>query len=298
MTGLREVAAVIGAHIVREGEFSSLGFLQHRWPGRLTFAESEEAVNRLGAAAGCSCVLTTEPLGSRVPRALGVAVVASPRKAFFDLHEHLRRETSFYGSAGPTTIAGSARVHPLAFVAPSGVVIEEDVVIEPHATVFEGVTIGAGATIRAGVVLGAEGFQVTIEQGQVRRLSHAGGVRIGRNVEIQSNCCIDRALFGGLTMIGDDSTLDKLVYVAHHVTIGARCRIGAGAMVTGSVTVGNDVWVGPNATIRDGIVIGDGAQVSLGSVVTQDVSARQRVTGNFAVSHEEFLATLKGTRQG
>ena len=293
MPALREVAGMIGARVVRDGTFTSLGFLQHRWPGRLTFAESADAAQRLGSATGCTCVLTTEAVSSLIPPALGVAVVESPRRAFCDLHELLWRETSFYGNRGPTTIVSSARVHPTAFVAPSGVVIEGDVVIEPHATILEGVTVGARSTIRAGVVLGSEGFQVTIEQGQVRRLPHTGGVRIGRNVEIQSNCCVDRALFGGLTIVGDDVTLDKLVYVAHHVAIGARCRIGAGAMVTGSVTLGDDVWIGPNATIRDGITVGNGAMVSLGSVVTQDVRPGQRVTGNFAVPHEDFLAALK-----
>ena len=64
-------------------------------------------------------------------------------------------------------------------------------------------------------------------------------------------------------------------------------------MVTGSVTLGDDVWIGPNATIRDGITVGNGAMVSLGSVVTQDVRPGQRVTGNFAVPHEDFLAALK-----
>jgi UDP-3-O-[3-hydroxymyristoyl] glucosamine N-acyltransferase len=296
MHTLREVASILGAHVVRDGSFMSLGFLQHRWPERLTFVESTAAAQRLADAVGCSCVLTTEALSHVIPDGLGVSTIESPRRAFFDLHEHLRRETSFYGRRGATRVAPTARVHPTSFVAESGVDIGHDVVVEPHVTILEGVAVGAGSVIRAGVVLGSEGFQVTLEAGHARRLSHAGGVRIGGYVEIQSNCCVDRALFGGDTVIGDESTLDKLVYIAHHVEIGARCRIGAGAIINGSVTVGDAAWIGPNATISDGVSVGTEAMVSLGSVVTRDVAAGTRVTGNFALPHERFLGALRGIR--
>ncbi len=295
MPALHEIVAAIGARVMRDGTFTSLGFLQHRWPGRLTFVETEAAA-RLASTTGCTCVLTTAAIGGSIPQALGVAIVESPRRAFLALHEHLWRDTSFYGTRLPTTVAGTARVHSTASVAESGVCIGEDVIIEPHATILEGVSVGDGSVIRAGVVLGSEGFQVAVEEGHARRLPHSGGVQIGVNVEIQSNCCIDRALFGGLTAIGDESTLDKLVYVAHHVTLGVRCRVGAGAAITGSVTVGDGAWIGPNATISDGVSIGKDAIVSLGSVVTRDVANGARVTGNFAIPHERFLDRLRSDR--
>ncbi len=77
--------------------------------------------------------------------------------------------------------------------------------------------------------------------------------------------------------------VDSLVYVAHHVRLGKRCLVGAGAAVTGSVTIGDDVRIGPNATIASEITIGDRANITLGSVVTRDSRPDQHVTGDFAI---------------
>ncbi len=296
MLTLGAVAPVIAARVTRDASFATLGFLQHNWPDRLSFVETEAALERLVVSTGISCVLCPAALEDRVPRHLGVAVADSPRQAFCDLHEHLASSTDFYGRVEPTTIATSAQIHERAFVALSGVRIAAGVRIEPNATILEGADIGEGSVIRAGVIVGSEGFQVSVYRGRARRLTHAGSVVIGADVEIQSGCCIDRALFGGATRIGDATTLDKLVYVAHHVVLGRGCRIGAGALLTGSVQLGDEVWVGPNATLRDGVTVGDRAQISLGSVVTRDVEADAHVTGNFARPHDQFLAGLRRDR--
>ena len=296
MATLGEVAGRLGARVVRDGAFTSIGFIQHRWPGRLTFVESPVAAGRLESATGCTCVLASPEVAGAIPEVLGLAIVASPRRAFFALHEYLVAETSFYGTAAPSLVSATARVHPTAFVADTGVRIADQVVVEPNATILAGVDIGSESVIRAGTVVGAEGFQVTIDGGRAQRMAHAGRVRIGSRVEIQSNCCIDRALFGGYTSIGDETTIDKLVYVAHHVDVGRACRIGAGAILNGSVTVGDGTWIGPNATISDGLVIGAGAAVSLGSVVTRDVAPGVRVTGNFALPHDRFLEAIRRDR--
>ena len=131
---------------------------------------------------------------------------------------------------------------------------------------------------------------------EVVRVVHAGTVRIGRGVDIHANSCVDRGLFGETT-IGDNTTIDDLVYVAHEVTIGRRCLIGAHAVINGSTVVSDDVWIGPGAVLSNGVTLGAGAQVTLGSVVTRDVPAGARVTGNFAIEHERFLAFMRSLRQ-
>ena len=127
-------------------------------------------------------------------------------------------------------------------------------------------------------------------------MAHAGGVRLGDRVELQANTCVDRAIFGGFTEIGEDTKCDNLVHIAHNVKIGRRCLLAAQAMIAGSVTIGDDVWIGPSAAVLSEITIGDGAYVTIGSVVTRNVAPGQHVTGNFAIDHDKFIVFLKTIR--
>ena len=88
----------------------------------------------------------------------------------------------------------------------------------------------------------------------------------------------------------------NLVYVAHNVRIGKRCRVAANAAIGGSTTLGDEVYVGPGAAISSELRVGAGAVVSLGAVVTRDVLPGQRVSGNFALDHERFIAHMRQIR--
>jgi len=67
-------------------------------------------------------------------------------------------------------------------------------------------------------------------------------------------------------------------------------------MIAGSAVLGDDVWVGPSASISSEINVGNGAAISLGAVVTRDVEAGARVSGNFAIDHERFLTFMRSIR--
>ncbi|MCO6044735.1 acyltransferase [Aeoliella sp. ICT_H6.2] len=52
------------------------------------------------------------------------------------------------------------------------------------------------------------------------------------------------------------------------------------AIDSAPVTIGDDVWIGPQATILKGTSIGSGSFIEPGTMVTQDVPAGSRVSGN------------------
>ena len=293
---LTDLASRYPVEVVRDGSFESLGLLSHSRPRMLVFIEHEMYLPLLQNNASVACVITTEALRSSVPTELALCITTSPRLIFYTLHNYLVRETEFYWSDRPSTVSPSARVHHAAYVAERNVSIGSNVVIEPRATVMECVAIEADTIIRAGVVLGSEGFQVSLDGPGVLRVAHGGGVVIREGVEIQANSCIDRAVFGGATEIGALSSLADLVHVAHGVRVGRRARIAACAMIAGSVTLGDDVWIGAAAAISNEVTIGSGAAVSIGAVVTRDVPPGARVSGNFAIDHDRFLTFLRSIR--
>jgi UDP-3-O-[3-hydroxymyristoyl] glucosamine N-acyltransferase len=294
---LTEAAGVAGFDVVRDGDFATLGLLSHRLPGMLVCAWEPGALGReLPSNPAIACVVATPALAPEVPSRCGLAVAADPVRSFFDLHAHLCRG-GFYGADEPTVVSPEARIHPAATVAPRNVRIGRGAVVEAGARVLERSRVGEDVVLRAGCVIGAEGFHPKVVAGRLRLLPHGGGVALADRVEVQSNAVVCRALFRGDTTIGEDTKISSLVNVSHHARIGRRCRIGAGAVITGSVEIGDDVWIGPHATLRNRIRIGDGAAVSLGAVVVRDVLPGRRVSGNFALDHRAFLAAWRSARR-
>jgi UDP-3-O-[3-hydroxymyristoyl] glucosamine N-acyltransferase len=290
---LSEAAALISAHVERDGEFEDLGLIGPYARSCLVYAVDEHAVAKL-AERPAAAVVTTVVLAPRVPNRIGVILSEAPERDFYTIHHALLTRTPFYWTDFPTVIDASARIHERAYVAPRNVRIGRRVVIEPHVTVLERVSIGDDSVVRAGTVLGSEGFEFkgpAMRQGRASRAArdygsrtepvpHAGSVRIGARVEIQASCAIDLSLFKAPTSIDDDTKLDNLVHVAHSVRIGRNCLIAASTMIAGSTTIGDDVWIGPGSVISSGLTIGDRAAIVIGSTITRDVEAGTRIASD------------------
>lgn len=284
-------------NIVRDSEFASLGFITMPTPAQLVYVEDAKYLTVLADKPNIACVITTPELAPSVPSSMGLAVSKMPRKTFYEIHHYLAKDTNFYWNACGNKIASSTCIDSTAYIAPHNVWIGERCEIGPNTTILPNSIIGDDVIIRAGVVIGTEGFEFERMGNEMLRVIHAGGVLVGNRVEIQANCCVSKALFGGFTQLGDDTKLDNLVHIAHSVIIGKRCFLAACAMVAGIATIGDDVWIGPSASIASyGVVIGDRASITIGSVVTQNVAPGQRVTGNFAIDHDKFIAFLRGIR--
>jgi UDP-3-O-[3-hydroxymyristoyl] glucosamine N-acyltransferase len=282
--------------IVRDGAFRSLGFVIHSRPEMLVPLYDARYLDAYAKAEHIACAITTRELAPKVAADQGLVIDDDPATLLYKVHIHLAENTKFYGDDFPAEIAPSARIDASAHVAAASVRIGPGTVIEPNATIFTRSIIGANVVIRAGCVIGAQGFGIRDIDGKRINITHAGGVKIEDNVEILSNCSIAKGTFGSFTTIGRDTKINACTYVAHNVVIGERCRIAASAVLAGSARIGNDVWIGPNSTISNGVAVGDRAMVSLGAVVTRDVPADVRVTGNFAVMHDRFMAFLKSIR--
>lgn len=292
---LSDVPKAIGIDVVRDGSIESLGFVTYETPGLLVFLESEKYLGDLEKNPRVAAVITTADLAPRLPERLAVAVAKSPRGAFYALHNHLA-STDFYWKPFKTEIAASAKVHPRAYVAEQNVRIGERCVIEPHATILERAILEDDVVVRAGVVVAGEGFQFAQVDGKLLPVVHVGGVRLERGVELQASSCVDRAIFGGFTVVGEETKTDNMVHIAHNCRLGKRNRLAAGAMLAGSVVSGDEVWFGPMCAISDGVKIGAGASITIGAVVTRDVAAGARVSGNFAIDHHRFLSHIKAIR--
>ena len=227
--------------------------------------------------------------------------VRNPRLSF------LRVVTRCFGSARPTGVDISAIVHPEAEIHPTAYIgpqcyigrarVGKGSVLWGRVFVYDGVEIGEDVTIHAGTVIGSDGFGYERnDDGQMEKFPHIGGIKIGNNVEIGANTCIDRGTLGD-TVIGNGAKIDNLVHIAHNVTVGRDAVVIAHAMIGGSTKIGERAWIAPSACLRDQIIVGHDATVGLASVVTKNVGASDVVMGSPAMPRPAYLKTQRAIKK-
>ena len=289
---LSEICRGFPVEVRRDAEIASLGLVEIPLEYRFVFVLSEPLLGKGREIGGVAAVLTGQDLAGRVGNEFGLVVSEDPRRTFVELHNRLS-STEFYASPGPTKIDSSAQVHPGAIVSPIGVVIEQHsmvgagAIIEPHTSIAEDVRIMPGA------VLGSDGFQTMKFKDAMIDLRHAGGLEVGPRSVIMANAVLARAVFRQSTRIGADCRIGNGAFVSHNVQIGDRTLVGHGAVVAGNCTIGTDVTIGPGAICLDRLHIGDGAYVTAGAVVTKSIGKGERVSGNFAIRHDQHIEFVK-----
>ena len=262
---------------------------------KLVFLSDGDAIIELEKDTSVSCVIAKKDLASTLQKHLGVIVSDDPEQSFYEIHGQLANQ-GFYGRPVPSKIDPSANIHPTSYVAKESVSIGKKCRIGPMATILENSVLDDDVVIRAGTVVGGDTALSFLKQGMMTPIPSTGGVHIHSHVELHANCCVNRAVFGGYTEIGEYSKFDNLVSVGQNVKIGKRSIFPACAAIADDATIGDDVWIGPNAVIGRGVRIGDRAFVTLGSVVMDDVAPDKKVTGNPAMDHGKFIEFLKKIR--
>ena len=135
----------------------------------------------------------------------------------------------------------TAVVHPTASVGPLCVVergarIGAGTVLKSRVTVGEDCVVGERCLLHPGVVIGADGFGFAPNDGAWEKIEQLGAVRIGNDVEIGANTCIDRGALQD-TVIEDGVKLDNLVQIGHNVRIGQHSALAGCVGVAGSATL-------------------------------------------------------------
>ena len=194
-----------------------------------------------------------------------------------------------------------AQVHPEAFIGPLCVVergarIGAFTVLKSRVTLGEDCVVGERCILHAGVVFGADGFGFAPNDGAWEKIEQLGAVRIGNDVEIGANTCIDRGALQD-TVIEDGVKLDNLIQIGHNVRIGKHTALAGCVGVAGSASIGAHCTVGGGAVVLGHLSIADHVNISAASVVTRSISKPGHYTGMFPIDDnaawEKNAATLK-----
>jgi UDP-3-O-[3-hydroxymyristoyl] glucosamine N-acyltransferase len=163
-----------------------------------------------------------------------------------------------------------------------GAQLAADTTLYSHVTLYHGVQIGARCIFHSGTVIGSDGFGFAPYQKRWIKIPQTGTVRIGDDVEIGSNCSIDRGALGD-TVIGRGTKLDNLIQIAHNVQVGEDCAFAANIAIAGSAVIGNRVQMGGKAGVLGHLSVCDDAVISSCTLVTKTISKPGFYTGVYPI---------------
>ncbi|MDP9915642.1 UDP-3-O-[3-hydroxymyristoyl] glucosamine N-acyltransferase [Variovorax boronicumulans] len=277
--------------------------LQNAQPDALSFLSHPKYQQEL-AASKAACVIVS-PAMREAAAARGAYIVTPDPYYYFARLTQLWK--AHHARPEADRIHPSAVIHPEAHVDATarigalcvverGARIGAGTVLKSRVTVSEDCSIGERCLLHPGVVIGADGFGLAPHQGAWVKIEQLGAVRIGNDVEIGANTCIDRGALDD-TVIEDGVKLDNLIQIGHNVRVGKHTAMAGCVGVAGSATIGAHCTFGGGAIVLGHLTVADGVHVSAATVVTRSIRKAGQYTGMFPIDDnanwEKNAATLK-----
>ncbi len=280
-----------------------LATLESATPASLSFLSNPRYQQQLAASQAACVIVAPAMLDAALAR--GACIVAEQPYLYF------ARVTQLWKRQLPA--AAGPRIHPSAVVDPGadisstasvgalcvierGARIGAGTVLKARVTVGENCVIGERCIVHSGVVIGADGFGFAPDGGAWEKIEQLGAVRIGNDVEIGANTCIDRGALED-TVIEDGVKLDNLIQIGHNVRIGRHTAMAGCVGVAGSATIGAHCTVGGGAIVLGHLTLADHVNISAATVVTRSITKPGHYTGMFPIddnaSWEKNAVTLK-----
>lgn len=172
-------------------------------------------------------------------------------------------------------IGNNVEIHPQVFIG-SNVSIGDNTIIHPGVTIYHNCKIGSNCIVHSGTVIGSDGFGFAPEAATYKKIPQIGNVVIEDNVEIGSNCSIDRATVGS-TLIRKGVKIDNLIQIAHNVEIGENTVICAQAGIAGSTKIGRESMIGGQVGIIGHLTLADGTKIAAQSGIGHSVTEKNKI---------------------
>jgi UDP-3-O-[3-hydroxymyristoyl] glucosamine N-acyltransferase len=312
---VEQLAALVSGRLVGDGSVAirSARPVAEAGPGDITFIENERFSKLLRTSPASAAIVGPHFKlgGNAVGASVAIIEVDDPMSAFVAVRNHLigEQKPRWTGTHPQACIADSARIganvaiYPFVYVGDdaeigdgstlypgavigAGCTLGRDCTIHPNAVLYQNVVLGDRVEVHAGTVLGGDGFGYRQSEGRHVKVPHSGRVEIASDVEIGSNCTIDRGTFEA-TRIGEGTKIDNLVMVGHNNQIGRHNLLCGLVGVAGSCKTGDYVVMAGQAGIKDNTQIGSGVFVGAQAGVHRNVPDGQHVLGSPAIPVRE-----------
>ncbi len=195
-----------------------------------------------------------------------------------------------------TTIGENCTIMSGAFIG-DNCTIGSNCTIYPNVTIYRDCTVGNDVMIHAGTVIGSDGFGfATTKDGQHIKIYQNGNVTIGSDVEIGSNCTIDRAAFSS-TIIEDRVRIDNLVHIAHNCKIGYGSILVTQTGLSGSTILNEYVVMAGQTGTTGHLEIAPFTTISARGVVSKSITEPKKQWAGFPLVEHRVWMKLQGKIQ-
>ena len=293
---LGQIIDALGGELVgglRDQEIARISPLETADAASISFLSNPRYETQM-AASKAACVIVAPAMRDAAVMRGACIVVANPYVYFARLTQFWRAKKQGLKSSGihsTAVVDATAVVGEGAYIGPQCVVgagarIGAGTVLSSRVTVADECEIGERCLLHPGVVIGADGFGFASDGASWIKIEQLGRVRIGNDVEIGANTCIDRWALDD-TIIEDGVKIDNLVQIAHNVHIGAHSVIAGNVGIAGSARLGRNCSIGGAANILGHLTIADGTSISPTSMVTRSIHQPGLYTGIFPLQTNE-----------
>lgn len=315
---LKELAEKIGGRLIGDGDITveRCATLQNAEKGAITYVDSDEYLRRLSGSSASAAIV-----GKGMETATPSIEVENPALAFAKALDILHPPVKYDAGIHPTAIidravdmgvechVGAHAVIGKGSSLGSEVTIHACVVIgkncsigsgstfHPGVVIYDGSVIGKNVTLHAGVVIGADGFRFVKRGEEMKKMPHVGIVRIGNNVEIGANSCVDRAMLDE-TVIGNGVKIDNLVQIGHNTSIGENSVIAGLCGISGSCKIGKNVVMGGQVGVGDHMEIADNVVLASKTGVSSSIKKAGVYGGTMAQPIKEWRKSHAAYRRG
>jgi UDP-3-O-[3-hydroxymyristoyl] glucosamine N-acyltransferase len=321
---LKEIAELVGGRVVGNDQtfVESASTLAQAKAGQITFLSNPKYAPQVETTAAAAVFVSQEMQTSACQ-----IIVADPYYAFMQsvvlLHGHRRHPQT--GLSDKAFIAKTARignncnVHPFAaihdnavigdncqiysgvFIGPN-VTIGDNCIFYPNAVIYDGCKIGRRVIVQSNASVGQDGFGFATHKGEHHKIPQIGIVELEDDVEIGSNCVVERGTLDN-TIVGKGSKLGDSVAIGHGTKIGPHCLLVPQAGVAGSAELGHHCVLGGQVGVVGHIKVGNMVKIGAQAGVINNVPDGAVIVGAPAIDANKakrayaLIETLPEMRQ-
>lgn len=204
---------------------------------------------------------------------------------------------------GPNSVIGQNVVIAEGSIVRANCVIERgaqigrDCIINNLVNIGQGCVLGNRVIVRPGAIIGNEGFGFAQDsERHYHRVPHTGIVVIEDDVQIGSNCNIDRATYGK-TLIKRGVKIDALCHIGHNCVVDEDALFVAQSGVAGSCRIGKRVISSGQTGMLDHMTVADDAILVHRCGVTEDITHAGMWAGTPPKPFREYAANLSAAKR-